>query len=77
MLARSTHGVPRLLGQAAHKALALAASAEVDIVDAEAAMEALAVLGLETEVPAEAMGEEESEEGFPRIGAEARASGQG
>jgi type II secretory pathway predicted ATPase ExeA len=51
LLARGTHGVPRLLNQAAHEALTLAASAGVRPVDAEAALEALALLGLE--VPAE------------------------
>jgi type II secretory pathway predicted ATPase ExeA len=47
LLARGTRGVPRLLNQAAHEALTLACSAEVRPVDAEAALEALALLGLE------------------------------
>jgi general secretion pathway protein A len=47
LLARSTQGVPRLLNQAAHRALALAAEAGAGQVDAEAAIEALAMLGLE------------------------------
>jgi type II secretory pathway predicted ATPase ExeA len=47
LLAQGTHGVPRLLNQAAHEALTLAASAGVRPVDAEAALEALALLGLE------------------------------
>jgi general secretion pathway protein A len=46
VLARGTHGIPRLLNQAAHQALVLADSADMDCVDAEAALEALAALGL-------------------------------
>jgi hypothetical protein len=46
LLARQTAGVPRLLNQAAHQALALADSADTGLVDAEAAIEALALLGL-------------------------------
>jgi MSHA biogenesis protein MshM len=49
LLARGTQGVPRLLNQAASHALQLAQEAGVDQVDAEAAVEALAILGLETE----------------------------
>ena len=49
VLARGTRGVPRLLNQAGHQALLLAAAADLRIVDAEAALEALAVLGLEAE----------------------------
>jgi general secretion pathway protein A len=56
LLARGTKGVPRLLNQAAHQALTLACAAGADVVDAEAALEALAALGLE--VPEEAPGEE-------------------
>jgi len=47
VLARGTRGVPRLLNQAAHQALALAASAGARPADAEAALEALAQLGLD------------------------------
>lgn len=47
ILARGTQGVPRLLNQAAHRALVLACEAAADQVDAEAALEALNVLGLE------------------------------
>src|SRR5262249_21920591 len=47
LLARQTRGVPRLLNQAAHQALSLADAADVSLVDAEAALEALAALGLE------------------------------
>jgi type II secretory pathway predicted ATPase ExeA len=49
LLARATSGVPRLLNQAAHQALALACSGGAAQVDAEAALEALALLGLEVE----------------------------
>jgi type II secretory pathway predicted ATPase ExeA len=47
ILARGCQGVPRLLNQAAHQALALAYTAGSLAVDAEAALEALAVLGLQ------------------------------
>jgi type II secretory pathway predicted ATPase ExeA len=47
LLARGSRGVPRLLNQAAHQALALACAAGASTVDAEAALEALALLGLE------------------------------
>jgi hypothetical protein len=47
VLAAATRGLPRLLNQATHSALTLAQSAEASIVDAEVAMEALAILGLE------------------------------
>jgi type II secretory pathway predicted ATPase ExeA len=46
MLSRQTHGVPRLLNQAAHQALNLAAEAGAAEVDVEAALESLATLGL-------------------------------
>jgi general secretion pathway protein A len=49
VLARGTQGIPRLLNQAATQALFLAQSAEAEQVDAEAALEALTALGLETE----------------------------
>jgi len=49
VLARGTLGIPRLLNQAAHQALVLADSADMDCVDAEAALEALAALGLSAE----------------------------
>jgi type II secretory pathway predicted ATPase ExeA len=47
LLARGARGIPRLLNQAAHQALALAAAAGARPADAEAAVEALAQLGLE------------------------------
>jgi type II secretory pathway predicted ATPase ExeA len=53
ILARGTQGVPRLLNQAGHQALGLAASAGADQVDAEVALEALAALGLEAVEPGE------------------------
>ncbi|HLN27175.1 MAG TPA: AAA family ATPase [Gemmataceae bacterium] len=46
VLVRATGGIPRLLNQAAHHALTLAQSAGANLVDVEAALEALAVLGL-------------------------------
>ena len=49
ILARGTKGVPRLLNQAVHQALMLAHSAEMSQIDAEAALEALALLGLEVD----------------------------
>lgn len=53
VLARGTRGLPRLLNQAAHQALLLADVAELDRLDAEAALEALAVLGLAQEEEAD------------------------
>jgi MSHA biogenesis protein MshM len=49
LLARASGGVPRLLNQAAHQALALAHEAGAAQVDIEAALEALHLLGLEAE----------------------------
>lgn len=46
ILARGAHGVPRLLNQACQQALTLAATTGAHSVDAEAALEALAQLGL-------------------------------
>jgi type II secretory pathway predicted ATPase ExeA len=46
VLARGTAGVPRLLNQAGHQALLAADAADMTIVDAEAALEALSALGL-------------------------------
>lgn len=46
VLTSGTHGVPRLLNQAAHQALAVACEAGAASVDAEAALEALTMLGL-------------------------------
>ena len=49
ILARGGHGIPRLLNQAAHQALTLAHQAGLGRIDAEAALEALARLGLEAD----------------------------
>jgi len=47
VIARAARGLPRLLNQAAHQALMLADAAELAQVDAEAALEALSLLGLQ------------------------------
>jgi type II secretory pathway predicted ATPase ExeA len=47
VLARGAQGVPRLLNQAGDQALLLAHAGDLSLVDAEAALEALSVLGLE------------------------------
>jgi type II secretory pathway predicted ATPase ExeA len=85
LLARHTAGVPRLLNQVAHQALALADSADASLVDAEAALEALALIGLEVaeeavapladDVPSGApemnlVAEEPAEEAAPAVVAE-------
>jgi type II secretory pathway predicted ATPase ExeA len=64
ILARGTQGIPRLLNQALHQAFTLAASAGVGQVDVEAALEALAMLGLDlkNEGPAGNYGESAGEE---------------
>jgi type II secretory pathway predicted ATPase ExeA len=64
VLARGTCGVPRLLNQAASHALSLAAEAGASQVDVEAALEALALLGVDVEkTPAAAtVGESGGEE---------------
>ena len=49
ILARGTQGVPRLLNQAGHQALAVAQAAYTPMVDAEVALEALTMLGLNVE----------------------------
>ena len=49
VLARGSLGVPRLLNQAAHQALVLADAGDLPWVDAEAALEALTMLGLDEE----------------------------
>jgi type II secretory pathway predicted ATPase ExeA len=54
VLVRGTQGLPRLLSRAAHQALVLAHAAGAEQVDAEAAVEALALLGLQD--PADATG---------------------
>jgi type II secretory pathway predicted ATPase ExeA len=52
-IARGTRGVPRRLNQAAHQALVLADEGELPKVDAEAALEALSMLGMAPEENAE------------------------
>jgi type II secretory pathway predicted ATPase ExeA len=52
-IARGTHGVPRCLNQAAQQALALAEEGELPKVDAEAALEALSMLGMAPDESAE------------------------
>ena len=47
LIVKSAQGVPRVLNQAAHQSLVLACQSEADRVDAEAALEALARLGIE------------------------------
>jgi type II secretory pathway predicted ATPase ExeA len=59
-LARAAGGIPRLLNQAAHQAFRLAWEAQATQVDVEAALEALAVLGLD--VPEEPSAAESGEE---------------
>jgi type II secretory pathway predicted ATPase ExeA len=63
VLACGTRGIPRLLNQAAHEALTLACSAGVRPVDVEAALEALALLGLD--LPGEPAREEPAEATLP------------
>lgn len=50
LLARHTGGVPRLLNQAAHQSMRLAAEAGSSQVEVEAVLEALSLLGLSAEV---------------------------
>ena len=53
VLARATHGIPRLLNQAASQSLNLAHSIGAEQVDAEVVFEAIAALGLEMPEPLE------------------------
>jgi type II secretory pathway predicted ATPase ExeA len=75
LLARGARGVPRLLNQAAHQALALADEAGAGAVDAEAALEALAALGLEAESAGDAAEEEPGALAFPRLDGVTAAAG--
>jgi len=81
IIARTTLGVPRLLNQAAHQALLLACETGAAQVDAEAALEALTVLGMLPEsVPiesAEGLGRRglEDEEEEPRLKTPRRPAG--
>ncbi len=59
ILTHAAGGVPRVLNQAAHAAFSLAAEAETESVDAEAAVEAVTRLGLDPIAEAEAVVEPE------------------
>jgi type II secretory pathway predicted ATPase ExeA len=48
-IARASHGIPRLLNQTATQAFTLAESAGLDHIDAECALEALGLLGLDVD----------------------------
>ena len=65
VLARGTRGIPRLLNQAGHQALLLADAADLQRVDAEAALEALAVLGLQSEDECAEQGADDAEDSEP------------
>ncbi len=67
VLARRTHGVPRLLNQSAREALTLAVEAGASQVDVEAALEALAQVGLGEESSAAV---EDLGEGLSALGGE-------
>lgn len=68
VIARGTHGIPRCLNQAAHQALVLAGEGELPKVDAEAALEALAMLGMAAgDEPAEPEAAPEKEPAHPNI----------
>ena len=68
-IARATHGLPRCLNQVAHQALVLAEEGELTKVDTEAALEALAMLGLAPveESPEEGQGGPDKEPPHPHI----------
>ena len=51
LLIRATGGIPRLLNQAAHQALALAEEAQLDALEVEVVLEALHSVGLEASLP--------------------------
>lgn len=61
ILARGANGIPRLLNLAGHQAMVLAHQAEMSRIDAEAALEALAMLGLDAKME---NGADETEEGI-------------
>jgi type II secretory pathway predicted ATPase ExeA len=56
ILGAGSRGIPRLLNQAGHQALLLAHSANLTAVDAEVALEALSILGLQAEPTEESLG---------------------
>jgi type II secretory pathway predicted ATPase ExeA len=57
ILAAGARGIPRLLNQAGHQTLLLAHSANMEAVDAEVALEALSILGLQSEPGDEGLAE--------------------
>jgi general secretion pathway protein A len=61
ILTHAANGVPRILNQAAHAAFALAAEAETDQVDSEAAVEAVTRLGLDPAAGAEPLATDEED----------------
>jgi type II secretory pathway predicted ATPase ExeA len=63
VLARHTEGVPRLLNQAGHQALSLAAESGAGEVDVEVALEALSLLGLAADLGGTEAGEVVEEAG--------------
>jgi general secretion pathway protein A len=72
VLARGTGGIPRLLNQAGHQALLIAHAGDLNVVDAEAALEALNVLGLSTD-EIDQPGDKEAEIGTgPRLAEKVR-----
>jgi len=70
VLARGTGGIARLLNQAASQALSLACETETSPVDAEVALEALGILGLETVEAPEALATGEAAESEAVLGFE-------
>src|SRR5258708_13745301 len=52
LLAKHTQGVPRLINQAGHQALTLSESLELEQIDAEVVLEALAAIGIEADLSA-------------------------
>jgi type II secretory pathway predicted ATPase ExeA len=66
ILAKGARGIPRLLNRAAQQALEIAAQGEAELVDAEAALEALNVIGLSESTENEAALVGETGEGDDR-----------
>jgi type II secretory pathway predicted ATPase ExeA len=75
LLARGSEGIPRLLNQTAHQALSLAYRAEMDHVDAEAALEALTLCGIEVDLE-DGEGAERLAVKQPSTGFDPRANGR-
>jgi type II secretory pathway predicted ATPase ExeA len=55
VLGTGSRGIPRLLNQAGHQSLLLAHSANLESVDAEVALEALSILGIQPEPPEDSL----------------------